>query len=69
MQKTRCSVPIPGVEVMTEPLRTGGCETTIHGGRLDGERFKGTDLDDQHERACRLVRMAAWERRGRGWRR
>lgn len=55
-----CTIAAPGVEVIT--LRdVDDFVTTIHGGRLDGESFQcGSDPDGQHERVCRLVRMATW---------
>jgi hypothetical protein len=49
----------PGVEVVTQ-ADGGKIVTTVNGGRLDGEQFTGAgDAAEQHERACRLARLAA----------
>ena len=54
-----CDLAAPGIEVVTLRTDRGKVMTTIHGGRLDGERFTGQgDAESQHERACRLARMA-----------
>ena len=56
-----CDLAAPGIEVVTACTGVGEIVSTIHGGRLDGERFTGSvDADSQHERACRLARMATW---------
>lgn len=60
IEAIRCSIPLPGVEVVTVCADDGKFETFFHGGRLDGERFAGIEQDSnaQHERACRLARLA-----------
>ena len=61
-----CKLAAPGIEVVTVRTDRGDVMTTIHGGRLDGERFTGQgDAESQHERACRLARMTSWARRRR----
>jgi len=59
--ETLCTVAAPGVEVVTEPT-AAGWQTTIHGGKLDGERFPSAgDPEQQHHKACVLARMSGWE--------
>ena len=56
-----CDLAAAGIEVVTVRTDRGEVMTTIHGGRLDGERFTGQgDAECQHERACRLARMTSW---------
>jgi hypothetical protein len=65
MEPTRCTVTAD-VEVITVRTADGRFETTLNGGRLDGERFTcARDPDAQHERACLLARMATWPHRRR----
>ena len=61
-----CDLAAPGIEVVTVRTARGEVMTTIHGGRLDGERFTAQgNAECQHERACRLACMANWLRRRR----
>ena len=56
-----CDLAAPDIEVVTMRIACGKVMTTIHGGRLDGERFTGQgNADAQHERACRLACMSSW---------
>jgi hypothetical protein len=56
-----CTLAAHAVEVITLRGADGKVVSMLHGGRLDGERFVGEgDAADQHERACRLARLAAW---------
>lgn len=63
----RCTVAVPGVEVVTVlDDFSGRIISTIHGGALDGERFTawdGVEAAEQHDRACKLARLAARKRR------
>lgn len=67
----RCSIAMPGVEVVTFRTESGQLVSEIHGGRLNEETYtsEGGDPDAQHEKACRLVRLAAGDgvRRKRRW--
>lgn len=59
-EERHCSLACPGIEVVTV-REDGAIVTTIHGGRLDGEQFRlddAADLQTQHQRVCRLARMA-----------
>jgi hypothetical protein len=59
----RCSLATPGVEVVTSRAGDGSYTSQIHGGRLDGQHFTCfIDPEAQHEKVCRLARMAEWPR-------
>lgn len=58
-----CTVPLPGVEVVTCTQPDGSYLTEIHGGRLDGAEFACVeDWQGQHGRVSLMARMASWSR-------